>query len=102
MFEIARHHAPTTLFFDEIDAVASKRGHSGEHEASRRVLTELLIQMDGITDFSNPCIDKNGSDEPKKIVSIIAATNRPWDLDEAIIRRLEKRICKILNMHEVG
>lgn len=73
--------------------MASQRGGSSEHEASRRVKSELLIQMDGVSTASSASANlENEEDQVKKIVMVLAATNRPQDLDEAIRRRLEKRV----------
>lgn len=51
---------------------------SGEHESSRRVKSELLVQVDGVNNSSS------GEDGSRKIVMVLAATNFPWDIDEAL------------------
>lgn len=68
MFDLAKYHAPSTIFLDELDALASKRdgGHySSEHEASRRLKTELLIQLDGLS-------------QTEEQVFFLATSNLPW------------------------
>jgi katanin p60 ATPase-containing subunit A1 len=92
VFEMARFYAPSVLFFDEIDAIGARRGESSEHEASRRVKAELLVQMDGMNSASAGASANAGGASEVKRVTVIAATNRPWDIDEALRRRLEKRI----------
>ncbi len=104
LFDMARYYAPSTIFIDEVDALAGARGGSSEHEASRRVKTELLVQMDGISSLQTTGDDEGGDDEDappgSKQVVVLGATNLPWQLDEAFRRRLEKRIYIPLPLRE--
>jgi SpoVK/Ycf46/Vps4 family AAA+-type ATPase len=83
VFLHARAASPTVLFFDEIDAIAGRRGSDGSSSTSGvndRMLTQLLIELDGIT--------------PRNHIIFIAATNRPDILDPALLRpgRLDRHI----------
>jgi len=82
LFEYARKKAPTIIFIDEVDAIASRRienGTSGEREVQRTFM-QLLAEIDGFKPLDN--------------VKVVAATNRIDVLDEAVIRpgRLERLV----------
>jgi len=72
IFERARQVSPCIIFFDEIDALAGRRGLEAGTKVTERVLNQLLAEMDGIKDLTN--------------VTVIAATNRPDMLDPALLR----------------
>ncbi|AQL41355.1 AAA family ATPase [Halorientalis sp. IM1011] len=78
VFERARQAAPSIVFFDEIDAIAGRRGETGE--ATERVVSQLLTELDGLTDNPN--------------LVVLAATNRRDALDPALLRpgRLEEHV----------
>lgn len=79
LFYLARKMAPSVVFVDEIDSLLSQRTES-EHEGSRRIKTEFLVQFDGASVVDD------------RHILIIGATNRPQEIDEAARRRLVKRI----------
>jgi SpoVK/Ycf46/Vps4 family AAA+-type ATPase len=80
LFESAASHAPSVVFIDELDSVAGKRGGE-QSSADLKLVNTFLTELDGF---------KDKDEDP--FVLIMAATNRPWDLDDAIISRFEKRI----------
>ena len=78
LFDLARQNKPAVIFLDEIDSVLSARSDS-ENDATRRLKTEFLIQMQGV-----------GKDDEG--VLVLGATNIPWGLDPAVRRRFQKKI----------
>ena len=78
LFELARKNKPAVIFIDEIDSVLSARSE-GENDATRRLKTEFLIQMQGV-----------GKDD--RGILVLGATNIPWGLDPAVRRRFQKKI----------
>ena len=73
VFRKARQTAPTVIFFDEIDSIASNRGaEAGDSGVTKRVVNQLLTEMDGLEELDD--------------VAIIAATNRPDILDPGLVR----------------
>jgi len=88
LFSQARSNPRAIIFIDEIDSICRKRS-SKEEETTRRIKNELLKQMDG---FSRTSTSATPSDEPKKHLFVLCATNCPWELDTAFLRRFSKRI----------
>ncbi|KAI4352942.1 hypothetical protein L6164_007146 [Bauhinia variegata] len=80
LFTLAAKVAPTIIFVDEVDSMLGQRTRVGEHEAMRKIKNEFMTHWDGL-------LTKAGEQ-----ILVLAATNRPFDLDEAIIRRFERRI----------
>ncbi|CAM8876388.1 unnamed protein product [Rhodiola kirilowii] len=80
LFTLAAKVSPTIIFVDEVDSMLGQRTRVGEHEAMRKIKNEFMSHWDGL-------LTKSG-----ERILVLAATNRPFDLDEAFIRRFERRI----------
>lgn len=78
LFSMARASGKAIIFIDEIDALVSTRSDN-ESESSRRIKTEFLVQMDGVGKSTEG-------------VLLLGATNIPWGLDDALLRRMERRV----------
>ncbi|KAF2540679.1 hypothetical protein F2Q68_00030365 [Brassica cretica] len=76
LFTLAAKVSPTIIFVDEVDSMLGQRTRVGEHEAMRKIKNEFMTHWDGLM--------SNSGDR----ILVLAATNRPFDLDEAIIRRI--------------
>jgi len=79
LFQLARERQPSVIFVDEIDSLLNKRKEA-DNEGSRRVKNEFLTSIEGAD---------TAADEK---VLLIGATNMPWELDPAALRRLQKRL----------
>lgn len=79
LFAVAAYRQPSVVFIDEVDSLLCQRS-TDENEASRRIKTEFMVQLDG----ASTNLDAR--------VVIIGATNRPEELDEAVRRRFVKRL----------
>ncbi|KAE8781040.1 Spastin [Hordeum vulgare] len=80
LFSFASRLAPVIIFVDEVDSLLGARGGAMEHEATRRMRNEFMAAWDGLR-----------SKDSQRIL-ILGATNRPFDLDDVVIRRLPRRI----------
>jgi len=80
IFTLASKISPTVIFIDEVDSLLGKRERTGEHEAMRKIKNEFMTNWDGLKSKDN------------ERVLVLAATNRPFDLDDAVLRRLSRRV----------
>jgi len=80
VFTLASKISPCVIFVDEIDSLLGKRESNGEHEAMRKIKNEFMMMWDGLKSKDN------------ERVIVLGATNRPFDLDEAVLRRMPRRI----------
>ncbi|CAI9297175.1 unnamed protein product [Lactuca saligna] len=80
VFSLASKIAPSIVFVDEVDSMLGRRENPGEHEAMRKMKNEFMMNWDGLRT------------KDRERVLVLGATNRPFDLDEAVIRRLPRRL----------
>ncbi|XP_053658752.1 katanin p60 ATPase-containing subunit A-like 2 [Anopheles marshallii] len=89
LYEVAKFYAPSIIFVDEFDSLASRRDTIREHEASKRFKNEFLSLIDGLESAAaNEPTPADGRDR----VFLLASTNLPWELDPAFLRRFERKI----------
>ncbi|KAM3292786.1 hypothetical protein ACQJBY_036450 [Aegilops geniculata] len=80
VFSLASKISPSVIFIDEVDSMLGRRENPGEHEAMRKMKNEFMVNWDGLRT------------KDKERVLVLGATNRPFDLDEAVIRRFPRRL----------
>ena len=87
LFYVAKKTAPSIIFIDEIDSILGSR-NDNENESSRRIKTEILIQW---SNLSNINVNSDGATTDQRVL-VLAATNLPWVLDDAAVRRFSRRL----------
>ncbi|KAF8660957.1 hypothetical protein HU200_057338 [Digitaria exilis] len=80
VFSLASKISPAVIFVDEVDSMLSNRGSPGEHEEMRKIKNEFMVNWDGLR-----------TKEQERVL-VLGATNRPYDLDGAVVRRFPRRI----------
>jgi SpoVK/Ycf46/Vps4 family AAA+-type ATPase len=80
IFTLASKISPVVIFIDEVDSILGKREKAGEHEAMRKMKNEFMANWDGLKTKEN------------ERVLVLAASNRPFDLDDAVLRRMARRM----------
>ena len=92
LFALAKMLAPSIIFVDEIDSLLASRSGDGEHETTRRIKTEFLIQW---SDLARAAAGREVKGREKEgdasRVLVLAATNAPWAIDDAARRRFVRR-----------
>jgi katanin p60 ATPase-containing subunit A1 len=82
LYGTARDCSPSVVFLDEFESLCGSR-EDGDSGTERRILSTILSELDGLSEKGREDI----------FVLTIAATNRPWDLDPAVLSRFDKKIC---------
>ncbi|XP_053672648.1 katanin p60 ATPase-containing subunit A-like 2 [Anopheles nili] len=89
LYEVAKFYAPSIIFIDEFDSLASRRDTIREHEASKRFKNEFLSLIDGLESVAG---ETTPPTDGRDRVFLLASTNLPWELDPAFLRRFERKI----------
>lgn len=83
IFSLARKLSPCVVFIDEVDSLMNKRGSDSSSKSHREIINQFMVEWDGLSSNNEGVI-------------VMAATNRPFDLDDAVLRRMPRRILGIL------
>ncbi|KAI9486388.1 MAG: hypothetical protein EXX96DRAFT_548863 [Benjaminiella poitrasii] len=79
IFSLARKLSPCVIFIDEVDSLMNKRGGDFASNSHREIINQFMVEWDGLSSNNQGVI-------------VMAATNRPFDLDDAVLRRMPRRI----------